>query len=442
VSRRIAQDGKRGTTLAAAVMIAVGATVLPWAAAPARAIDVCATSYCATLQVVQMSGTGSGHITSDPAGIDCQEDQGNFSGTCFYTFSWPYVVGSIYVDLTISAGLHSYVCMGGCSGVDGSIGTSVALNPGDHATISPIFNLARKLTVNMSIYGTGAGRVTTSPGGIDCRYANGVRSGTCKGDFYSIPGTSVKFNITRDPDPGSYECSSQYGCAYPDQTTTGSVDIGGTTATAAIDSYFWPAKPVTISVTGSGTVTSSPTGLACPPTCSKWFPPSVMPDSPITLTAKPAAGWFVKDWTGACNAATGTICEFFNGYTGSTVGVVFGSLATPGPTSSARPPSTPAPPASARPPASPSSEATSAPSEPEPSPAIASDPLPSAAPGSSDVPGATTVPLASGTPAVDPAGGAGLDSSVLVIALIVILALGLGLLVWRRAARRDAPTSR
>ena len=55
--------------------------------------------------------------------------------------------------------------------------------------------------------------------------------------------------------------------------------------------------------TGSGTVTSSPAGINCAPTCAASFASG----STVTLTTTPAAGSVLGSWTG-CDAVVGTTC--------------------------------------------------------------------------------------------------------------------------------------
>jgi hypothetical protein len=58
---------------------------------------------------------------------------------------------------------------------------------------------------------------------------------------------------------------------------------------------------LTVSVTGSGTVSSNPSGISCPSTCSHAFTGG----SQVTLTASPAAGWAFSSWSGACSGSGG-----------------------------------------------------------------------------------------------------------------------------------------
>ncbi|MGA8497162.1 MAG: protease pro-enzyme activation domain-containing protein [Xanthobacteraceae bacterium] len=58
---------------------------------------------------------------------------------------------------------------------------------------------------------------------------------------------------------------------------------------------------LTVSVTGSGTVTSNPVGIDCPSTCSQTFAGGPQ----VTLTATPSGGgdWVFSGWSGACSGA-------------------------------------------------------------------------------------------------------------------------------------------
>jgi hypothetical protein len=60
---------------------------------------------------------------------------------------------------------------------------------------------------------------------------------------------------------------------------------------------------VTVTVSGSGSVSSNPAGIACPGTCSASFPPA---GSALTLTAAGAPGFALVGWSGACAGRTPT----------------------------------------------------------------------------------------------------------------------------------------
>lgn len=73
-------------------------------------------------------------------------------------------------------------------------------------------------------------------------------------------------------------------------------------AAAGLSAAAPPQVRLTVTVAGSGTVSSSPRGISCPKACARSFPRG----RKVRLTAKPAAGWAFARWTGACARAKGT----------------------------------------------------------------------------------------------------------------------------------------
>ncbi len=67
-----------------------------------------------------------------------------------------------------------------------------------------------------------------------------------------------------------------------------------------------PVSVLSVSVSGSGSVTSSPAGIDCGTTCSTGFPDG----STVTLMATAASGGTFSSWGGACaSAGTATRCK-------------------------------------------------------------------------------------------------------------------------------------
>ena len=79
--------------------------------------------------------------------------------------------------------------------------------------------------------------------------------------------------------------------------------IDGDTYNIPILQYGTPEK-LSVGVSGSGTVSSSPAGISCPSTCSASFSDGAA----VSLSATPASGYSFSGWSGACSG-TGN-CAF------------------------------------------------------------------------------------------------------------------------------------
>jgi phospholipase C len=211
--------------------------------------------------------TGSGTVTSSPAGINCP-------GTCSASFTQ-----NTQVTLTATpAANFTFTGWGGaCSGTKTCVVNMTAAE-----SVSATFTAQFGVTVTV----TGSGTVTSSPAGINCS------SGSCSAAFPQ----NTQVTLTETPASGddftgwSGACSGTSNCVV---TVT-----GATSVTAA----FSPAITLTVTLagTGSGTVTSSPSGINCTTgTCSASFAPNTQ----VTLTATPSGSDVFNGWTGAC---TGT----------------------------------------------------------------------------------------------------------------------------------------
>ena len=156
---------------------------------------------------------------------------------------------------------------------------------GDQA-VTATFAPAHTLTVTRD--GTGAGTVTSSPAGISC-------GSTCSAAF--VADTVV--TLTATPATGStFTGWSGDGCSGTDTCQVTMSAARSVTATFTQNTY---ALTVTKAGTGSGTVTSSPSGIDCGATCSSTYGHGTV----VTLTATAAAGSTFAGWSGACTG-TGT----------------------------------------------------------------------------------------------------------------------------------------
>ena len=144
-----------------------------------------------------------------------------------------------------------------------------------------------QLTVNET--GTGKGMITSNPAGINC-------GSTCTATF--PPGTTVALTVV--PAPNTKFNGWSGAC-----TGTGTCSVVLSASTSVTASFTGPPLEqlsVTLAGRGSGTVTSNPTGINCPQSCSGNFPKG----SQVMLTATPATGFPFAGWGGACSGTSNT----------------------------------------------------------------------------------------------------------------------------------------
>lgn len=128
----------------------------------------------------------------------------------------------------------------------------------------------------------GSGTITSSPAGINC-------PGTCTANFSA--NTKVTLTAT---------AGTNYSFAGWSGSCSGTGPCSLTiTAAASVTPTFNPdyGLIVTLSGTGSGTVTSTPAGINCPTTCTASFPQNTQ----VALSETPAAGTTFSGWGGACS---------------------------------------------------------------------------------------------------------------------------------------------
>jgi Divergent InlB B-repeat domain len=95
---------------------------------------------------------------------------------------------------------------------------------------------------------------------------------------------------------------------------------------------------LTVKVSGSGTVTSSPAGINCPSACRM----TVATGTKVTLTATPSAGYAFSKWTGSCAGTSKTCAVLMT--TNKTVNAWFVVKSPPPPPPPPGPPPPPPPP--------------------------------------------------------------------------------------------------
>lgn len=156
------------------------------------------------------------------------------------------------------------------------------------ATAAPDVALHGKVVVGKT--GNGEGRITSTPGGIDC----GPR---CSFSFVSTddPVNYQPVTLKATPEPGS--AFEGFGECGEDTCTIDPVEPGQTYEVNVSFVRVKPSQfPLTVAVAGQGRITSSPDGIDCGPKCSASFPT----DSTVSLTATAVPGWSFSGWDGAC----------------------------------------------------------------------------------------------------------------------------------------------
>ena len=222
-----------------------------------------------------VSVTGSGTVTSNPAGINCPS-------TCSQTFA-----GRTAGDFDRHASGGSNWVFSGWSGACSGAGPcTVTMTAAQSVTAT--FVQGYTLSVNVS----GSGTVTSSPSGMNC-------PSTCSDGYAS--NTSV--TLTATPASGWSFSGWSFGIATGGLGTPCSTAGAGpctvlmNTATSVTAIFTQSTYPLSVSLFGSGTVTSSPSGIACGATCSSSFLSGIQ----VTLTATPAQGAVFNGWGGVCS---------------------------------------------------------------------------------------------------------------------------------------------
>lgn len=213
------------------------------------------------------SGAGTGSVTSSPAGINC----GSLCSNRTFDFN-----AGVTVTLTASSASGStFLGWGGaCSGT--AITCNMVMNSNQSVTAS--FGLSTntltvsKITVASGTgTGGGSGSVTSSTPGIDC-------GNTCNFGFNA--GSTV--TLTASPANGSTFLG--WGGACSGTTLTCNVVMSSEKAVTA--SFGVPNYNLTVSKSGTGTVTSSQQpGISCGSTCTFAFNSGTT----VSLTATPPA---------------------------------------------------------------------------------------------------------------------------------------------------------
>lgn len=221
-------------------------------------------SEAATTKTLSVSKQGLGVVTSAPQGIEC-------GAKCIAPFS---VGANVTLTATPSDGGTFIGWSGACSG--NSLTCNVTMSSSREVTAK--FQDTFLLTVNR----TGSGTVLSTPSGISC-------GNICGAAFPK--GTTVA--LTAEPN-NNYRFDHWEGACSGN--TTCDIEMTSGKTVTAVFSRLANQYNVSINKTGLGTVTSSPVGISCGPTCTGVFPE----DARLFLTAKPEDGYTFSGWSGAC----------------------------------------------------------------------------------------------------------------------------------------------
>ena len=215
---------------------------------------------------VAKGGNGAGTVTA--TGINCGAD-------C----SESYTAGQM-VTLTAAASTGSTFTGwsgGGCNGTGACTVTVTAAT-----TVTATFTL-QQFALTVAKTGTGSGNVASTPTGIAC--------GTDCMENYDY---NTMVTLTATPSSGSSFTGWSGACAGAAMCVVSMTQARGVTATFTLQQFA-----LTTTVTGNGSVTSSPVGIACPTDCAENYTFGQV----VTLTAAAGAGSTFQGWGGACAGA-------------------------------------------------------------------------------------------------------------------------------------------
>jgi hypothetical protein len=235
----------------------------------------CATVPAASyVLAVSRAGSGAGTVSSAPSGISCGAD-------CNET----YANGSV-VTLTAIAAAGSV--FSGWSGdadcADGRVTVTAGANCTATFNLISGYALTTSVVREMTSSSQAAGRIVSSPAGIDC--------GADCAETYA-PNTVVALT------PVAAANSRFTGWSGHSDCSDGSVTMNAAKNCTA--NFALNTVTLIVSTNGQGTVTSTPTGISCAGHCSYSFASGTT----VSLRAAAAAGSTFGGWTGAGCTGTG-----------------------------------------------------------------------------------------------------------------------------------------
>lgn len=229
---------------------------------------------------VTRNGTGTGTVSSTPAGVTCPA-----SGPCTGTFNHGTVVQLVANPASSS---DFTMWMGaGCSG-NGTCNVTMTA-----ATTVPAYFTLKQHQLQLTVGGSGSGTVTSNPAVISCTKTGG----TCMSNF--THGINVTLTATATSGGGNTFAAWGGACTgvLTNMCTVNMTEARNVSATFTVGS-----NNLTVSVSGTGTVTSNMGGISCTSSggvCTQSYTFGQI----VRLTAAPGVGRTFGGWGGACSGA-------------------------------------------------------------------------------------------------------------------------------------------
>jgi Divergent InlB B-repeat domain len=284
-----------GTVVTLTASPAAGSTFAGWSGAGCAGTGACSVTMNAAQSVtatfnnvlfsltVTLAGTGTGTVSSSPAGISC-------AGTCGNSFN-----AGTTVTLTASPAAGS--AFAGWSGA-GCTGTGACL---------VTMNAAQSVIATFNTVASGCGEASCVP--AQAAYVSHFSGPGCTGtESYYTPYDEFTYScrtwdgagqcgtIHRTVTNFSYKFNGVCTDAWPGGNTLSDF-VTVYRGTGGVSSFV---LSVGRAGTGAGTVSSTPAGISCGASCSSSFTSGTV----VTLTASPAAGSTFAGWSGAgCTGA-------------------------------------------------------------------------------------------------------------------------------------------
>jgi len=200
---------------------------------------------------------------------------------CPAACSAPYYPGW-WVTLTASpAQGWAFTGWNGCDSVQGNVCT-VTMN--NSRTVTASFLPLYSLSVSMA----GSGFITSADGYINC-------GAVCAYSY--IAGSAVALTATAAQ---GWSFTGWSGC----DSVQGAVCAVAMSNVRNVAVTFSPLYPLTVSIVGSGTITSADGLVNCGAVCSYAY----IAGSAVVLTATPTQGWVFSGWSG-CDSVQGNVCQ-------------------------------------------------------------------------------------------------------------------------------------